>query len=48
MDRKIIDLPTYAALRRPWAKASVPQTPDVVEMTITIPKAEPGPAQNRF
>lgn len=49
MDRKIIDLPTYASLRRPWAKATRQETPaEVVELTLTIPKAEPGPTTIRF
>ena len=48
MDQKIIDFPTYAALRRPWAKVTLPQETEVVEMTMTIPKAEPGPSNVRY
>jgi hypothetical protein len=47
MDRKIIDFPTQASQRRAKPQASRPQS-EVVELTMTIPKAEPGPSTVRY
>ena len=48
MDRKIIHFPTPGSPRRAPARTSLPQHDQVVELTLTIPKADAGPATPRY
>lgn len=48
MDRKIIHFPTPGSPRRQKAAASLPQADQVVELKLTIPKAETGPSTFRY
>jgi hypothetical protein len=48
MDRKIIHFPTPGSARQKKLAAPLPQHQEVVELTLTVPKAEPGPTSFRY